>query len=199
MTPPAHMTVFVERRSVGPSTLRFTPSRSTSVTIAPILVCTPSFARDRSAFFARSSGKVGSSRGASIQQNDLRVCRVYGTKVVPERLPRDFADGPCQFDPGRPCSHDHETEPGAPLSGIGSTLCNFKCVQNLVPDGGRFLHALQTRSPLLPPHRGRSKSFASLPPRSGSRIRNSRHRRAARASRLDQCPATSPSRTRVFF
>src|SRR5262249_6484564 len=85
-----------------------------------------------------------------VQQNNLRVLGIYRAKVVSECLPCNLTNGSSQFNARGTCSHDRERKPCAPLSGVGYPFCDLKCVQNLMPKGGRFFHTLQSRSPLLP-------------------------------------------------
>jgi hypothetical protein len=75
---------------------------------------------------------------------------VYRPEIVLQCLPSDFSERSCKFNPFDSGTHDHESEPRAPCRWISDPLGDFKCIQNLVPDLGRFFYALQTGGPGAP-------------------------------------------------
>ena len=88
--------------------------------------------------------------GGGIEDEDARFFGIDRAEFVFQRVAGDFPERPGQFHAGGAPAHNREGEPGAALLGIAHALGGFERVENLVPDGGGFFHALQAGGPLLP-------------------------------------------------
>ena len=79
----------------------------------------------------------------AIQKKDPRLGGIDRAEVMLERFAGDFAERAREFYPCWAGANHHECQPGPPLVYIGCALGGFERVQNLVPDGRGFFHALQ--------------------------------------------------------
>ncbi len=113
------------------------------MTNTPVCGVTPSLISAALALADKSSGYVGRTRGRALQQEDARVLRLDGSKVVPERVVCDLRQRARELHAGRAPAHDHERQPFAPLLGIVLSFSRLECVQDFATDLGGLLNAFQ--------------------------------------------------------
>src|SRR5262249_50072958 len=89
------------------------------------------------------------SRG-SVHQNDLSFFWTYRTEIILQCLPRNLADSAGKLYARWTATHNHESEPGPPLLGIGDPFGSFECVQDFVANTRCLFDAFETGRPFAP-------------------------------------------------
>ena len=123
-----------------------TPLPSTAVTAAPSRTSTPSFIEREARLLGQGRVKRRQQAIGGLDENDVGFTRVDHPEIRSQRLSGEFGDGSGHLHARRSAADDDEVEEAPSLGRVRLGLGLFEGDEDALPQIGRVVDALQTRS-----------------------------------------------------